>query len=152
MKYTVAASLTLLLTTTLPASAQPRETITFWEFPGYAIRICWDPPTTDASRNGSLLGILPYPGEEASFPVAIASDDSSIQATLDANPQIVQQTGFDCAVQGGSINVIADEDAVTLQCFFQAGVQVLDVNGDGVSDGENSMGAGVDFTRTIPLL
>jgi len=263
MKYAVAASLTLLLATAFPASAQPRETITFWEFPGYAIRIfrenaqykinlynrqtrtlelnaalitreatadganyryrgqfdvnifvaydqqtpntgeisgncqdftcsalsgrlqqafpkqasgwnnsctndlalnvfsrdesqrvnfiCWEPPTANASRNGSLLGILPYPDEETLFPVAIASNEPTIQAALDSNPQIVQQMGFDCAVQGGNVNILAGEDAVTLQCFFQAGVQVLDLDGDGISDGENSMGAGVDFTRIIPL-
>lgn len=112
--------------------------------------LCWEPPSSTGERSGSPLGVLPYPGAEAAFPVAIASDDPAIQTILDRNPKAVQTMGFDCAVQGGDINILANETAITLQCYFQAGIQTLDTDGDGVSDGELSMGAGVDFTRAIP--
>ncbi len=44
---------------------------------------------------------------------------------------------------------MSEDQKVSLQCYFQAGVSLVDFNGDGVSDGENSRGAGVDFTEEL---
>lgn len=59
----------------------------------------------------------------------------------------VTQMAFDCAVMGGDINILRAEQGTQLQCYFQASVTLVD--GDGVADGEYSMGAGVDFIREL---
>lgn len=114
---------------------------------------CWEPPFDPGSgsgeRSGYVLGVLPYPGEEADFPAKIVSDVPAIQAVLDRYPEKVAQMAWDCALASGDINILPEENAVRLQCYFQAGVSLADVDGDGISDGEYSMGAGVDFIRTL---
>lgn len=110
---------------------------------------CWAPPDENAERSGDVLGVLPYPGEEAAFPVPITSEDPAIQNILTRQAAEVTQMGFDCAVEGGSINILTEGNSIQLQCYFQAGVSLYDGNGDGISDGEYSMGAGVDFIRTL---
>jgi hypothetical protein len=111
---------------------------------------CWEPPHDQGGdRSGFVLGILPYPGEEAGFPVAIASDDPAIQAELERYAPMVSQMGFDCAVAGGEINILSEARQMSLQCYFWAGAILIDTNDDGVADGELSMGASVDFTREL---
>lgn len=111
---------------------------------------CWEPPYDQGGdRTGFVLGVLPYPGDEAGFPVAIASDDPAVQAELRRYSEEVAQMGFDCAMAEGNINILTDNGKTGLQCYFQAGVILTDSDGDGVSDGELSMGAGVDFTREL---
>ena len=59
---------------------------------------------------------------------------------------------FKCATHGGDINILVSEDGketVSLQCYFQAGVILFDSNRDGVSDGEYTRGASVDFTEEL---
>lgn len=111
---------------------------------------CWEPTIENGERTGKPLGVLPFPGYEQQFGVEISSDNPEIQAILNRNIKTVENMSFECATQGGNINILVSENgSVTLQCYFQAGVSLVDVNGDGVSDGENSRGAGVDFTEEL---
>lgn len=111
---------------------------------------CWEPKIENGERTGEPLGVLPFPGYEQQFGVKISSDDPKIQAILNQNIKTVENMSFECGTQGGNINILVSENgSVTLQCYFQAGVSLVDVNGDGVSDGENSRGAGVDFTEEL---
>lgn len=111
---------------------------------------CWEPKIENGERDGEPLGVLPFPGYEPEFGVKIASDDPKIQAILQRNSEQVERMRFECATHGGDINILVSEDQkVSLQCYFQAGVSLVDFNGDGVSDGENSRGAGVDFSEDL---
>ena len=53
-----------------------------------------------------------------------------------------------CGVSGTRF-IRRNRQDVALQCYFQAGVSLYYSNNDGVSDGEYSMGAGVDFIRKL---
>ncbi len=115
---------------------------------------CWDAEVVTEGysggyRSGLYFGALPYPGDEAEFPVEISSDAPTEQAVLERYPQQVAEMAFDCAVVGGSINILNNAGQTELQCFFWAGAQPLDTDGDFVSDGEVSMGASVDFVRVL---
>lgn len=111
---------------------------------------CWEPKIENGERTGEPLVVLPFPGYEQQFGVKISSDDPQIQAILNRNIKTVENMSFECGTQGGNINILVSENgSITLQCYFQAGVGLVDVNGDGVSDGENSRGAGVDFTEEL---
>ena len=111
---------------------------------------CWDAEVeTEGYRSGLYFGALPYLGDEADFPVEISSDDPAEQAVLERYPEQVAEMAFDCAVVGGSINILNNAGQTELQCFFWAGVQPLDTDGDFISNGEVSMGASVDFIRGL---
>lgn len=113
---------------------------------------CWEPPNADGSADGSFLGILPYPGEEAEFVTSwnCSESDDSCEALAYLKTQELEmfnRYNFECRTYGGSINLLvsdSDPRAFQVQCYFQAGVVLWDGDGDGVSDGENSRGAGVD--------
>ncbi|MGL4500706.1 MAG: hypothetical protein ACRC2M_12045 [Planktothrix sp.] len=113
---------------------------------------CWEAKIKRGERLGQELGVLPFPGYEQEFGVKIASDDPKIQAILKQNSQQVERMSFKCATHGGEINILVSEDGketVSLQCYFQAGLILFDYNRDGVSDGEYSRGASVDFTEEL---
>lgn len=115
---------------------------------------CWDVEVetegySEGYRSGLYFGALPYPGDEVGFPVPISSDDAVEQVVLERYSEQVAEMAFDCAVVGGSINILQNAGKTELQCFFWAGAQPLDTNGDFVSDGEVSMGASVDFIRVL---
>ncbi len=115
---------------------------------------CWDAEVvtegySEGYRSGLYFGALPYPGDEAEFPMEISSDDPTEQAVLERYPEQVAEMAFDCALVGGSINILNNAEQTELQCFFWAGAQPLDTDGDFVSDGEVSMGASVDFIRGL---
>lgn len=113
---------------------------------------CWEAKIKRGERLGQELGVLPFPGHEQEFGVKIASDDPKIQAILKQNSQQVERMSFKCATHGGDINILVSEDGketVSLQCYFQAGVILFDSNRDGVSDGEYTRGASVDFTEEL---
>jgi hypothetical protein len=109
---------------------------------------CWQTKVVQGTREGTFLGILPYPQQEATFPIAINSDNPQIQTVLDRHRDKVRQIGFECATYGGDINILTPEISprrLSFQCYFQAGTILIDLNGDWLSDGENSRGAGVDI-------
>ena len=113
---------------------------------------CWEAKIKRGERLGQELGVLPFPGHEQEFGVKIASDDPKIQAILKQNSQQVERMSFKCATHGGDINILVSEDGketVSLQCYFLAGVILFDSNRDGVSDGEYTRGASVDFTEEL---
>lgn len=112
---------------------------------------CWEPPAPEAGASGSRLILLPYPGEEANLGVSWDCWDEACPAleTFKAQePETFERYNFQCRTYGGSINFLSSEsesNKFDVQCYFQAGVSLWDSNGDGVSDGENSRGAGVDI-------
>lgn len=111
---------------------------------------CWESQLENGERNGQFLGSLPFPGYEEQFGVKITSNDPNIQKRLEENSEQVKQISFECATRGGDINIlVSDEQKVSLQCYFSVGVVLVDLDGDWVSDGENSRGTMIDFTEEI---
>lgn len=106
---------------------------------------CWDAKTENKTRYGSFLGTLPLAGNEATFLTPLPSS-AYTQELLKRYRAAIKKAQFQCATIGGNFNILEDEEkkTVQLQCYFQAGAQLLDENGDFVSDGEASRGAGVD--------
>jgi hypothetical protein len=111
---------------------------------------CWDAKKLeDGNRYGSYLGTLPSLGKENQFlvPLPQNSPDNQYNQYLQKNyAKELKKAQFICTTYSGNFNVLTSEDQknIQLQCYFQAGVNFIDVNSDWVSDGEASRGAGVD--------
>ncbi|MEB3884600.1 hypothetical protein [Lyngbya sp. CCY1209] len=116
---------------------------------------CWDTKLSDnGERDGSPLITLPFPGESDRFLAAWPDSQPYAEELLNAYPEEIQKIRFQCAAESGDINILVFEDRqeADLQCYFQAGVSLVDTDGDYVSDGENSRGASVDrILGTFPL-
>ncbi|VXD19877.1 conserved exported hypothetical protein [Planktothrix serta PCC 8927] len=111
---------------------------------------CWEPKIENGERLGLPLGVLPLPGYEQQFGVKISSDDPKIQAILNRNREQVERMSFECATHGGDINIlVSGDEKISLQCYFQAGANLVDSNGDGVPDGMYTKGTGVDFSEEL---
>ncbi|MBD2294229.1 hypothetical protein H6G06_12170 [Anabaena sphaerica FACHB-251] len=119
---------------------------------------CWNPKKEkDGNRYGSYLGSLPTPGNENKFltPLPTNSPNNQYNQYLQKNyANELKKAQFRCATNGGNFNLLTSEDQknIELQCYFQAGVSLIDVNNDWVSDGEATRGAGVDqILGTFPI-
>lgn len=113
----------------------------------HAFLSCWDAKKErDGTRSGSILGSLPLVGQEAGFLTPLPTSPYTQQLQI-KYPSEVKKAQFTCATYGGNFNILESEDknSVELQCYFQAGVSLVDENNDFLSDGENSRGAGVDI-------
>jgi len=116
---------------------------------------CWDTELSDnGERNGSGLMTLPFPGESDRFLSNWPDSQPYAEELSNAYPEEIQNVRFRCATYNGDLNILVFEDRqeADLQCYFQAGAILVDVDGDYLSDGENSRGAGVDrILGTFPL-
>ncbi|GCE92298.1 hypothetical protein NIES46_03370 [Arthrospira platensis NIES-46] len=116
---------------------------------------CWNREVDDyGAREGSSLITLPFPGEENRFLSSWPDSQPSAEELLNTYPEEIKNIRFQCAIESGDINILVSEDRpeADLQCYFQAGVILVDIDGDYVSDGENSRGTGVDrILGTFPL-
>ncbi|TAF07545.1 MAG: hypothetical protein EAZ77_09365 [Nostocales cyanobacterium] len=119
---------------------------------------CWNSKKEkDGNRYGSYLGSLPTPGNEKKFltPLPTNSPDNQYHQYLQKNyANELKKAQFRCATNSGNFKVLTSEaqKTIQLQCYFQAGVNFMDVNNDWVSDGEATRGAGVDqILGTFPM-
>ncbi|QIZ71538.1 SH3 domain-containing protein [Oxynema aestuarii] len=107
---------------------------------------CWEKDLEEnGDRYGEPLGLLPFPGEEREFLAAWPEVEPYSQVWQEREPEEVATIRFKCATEGGSLNLLVTEagDRVKAECYFQAGVILVDANQDFVSDGELNRGASV---------
>jgi hypothetical protein len=107
---------------------------------------CWEPKKEKGTRYGMYLGTLPLLGSETKFSIPLPPESPYTSELKQRYPQSITQAAFQCATKSGNFNILngKESDRVELQCYYFAGVQTLDENGDFKSDGEVSKGAGVD--------
>jgi hypothetical protein len=115
---------------------------------------CWESRKKNGTRYGTYMGSLPLLGSENKFltPLPIASPYTA--ELKQRYPKEIEKAAFQCATKSGNFNILKGKEKdsfaerlrqrVELQCYYFAGVQTLDENGDFKSDGEVSKGAGVD--------
>jgi hypothetical protein len=114
---------------------------------------CWEAKKeTDRTRLGSFLGTLPLLGDRDNFLIPLPRNSPYTQELEIRYPTELKKARFDCAVQGGNILFQAEQNQIRVQCYFQAGAILVDINGDFQSDGEVAKGAGVDTNvGTFPV-
>ncbi|AFY82106.1 hypothetical protein [Oscillatoria acuminata] len=113
---------------------------------------CWngERDNTAGYREGVSLGLFPVPGEEDSFGSSWGCFDSrceeQVNALQETYPEEMRNHEIQCGLVGGDLNLLVSESEqkIDIQCVFSAGVIFVDIDDDGVSDGENSRGTFVD--------
>jgi hypothetical protein len=115
---------------------------------------CWEAKQEKGVRYGMYIGTLPLPGSEIQFLTPLPPTSPYTAELKQIYPKAIEKSAFQCASKSGNFNILAGKEKdslaerlrqrVELQCYYFAGVQPLDENGDFKSDGEVSRGAGVD--------
>jgi hypothetical protein len=107
---------------------------------------CWEPKQEKGTRYGMYMGTLPLPGSEVQFSTPLPPTSPYTAELNQRYAKSIEKAAFQCATKSGNFNILAgkEKDRVELQCYYFAGVQPLDEDGDFKSDGEVSRGAGVD--------
>ncbi|MCT7995164.1 hypothetical protein [Laspinema olomoucense] len=121
---------------------------------------CWNAErdNTAGYREGVSLGLFPVPGEEDSFGSSWGCGDrlceEQVNALQETYPEEMRNHELQCGIRGGDLylSVSEGEQKVDIQCVFSAGAILVDMDDDGVSDGENSRGTFVDnILGSFPL-
>ncbi|AFZ00541.1 hypothetical protein [Calothrix sp. PCC 6303] len=106
---------------------------------------CWEAKKDKKNRYGSYIGTLPLRGNESKFLIPLPTSSPYTPELNTRYADAIEKAQFKCATKSGNFNILDEQkNAVQLQCYFQAGVQPVDLNNDFASDGEVSRGAGVD--------
>ncbi|MGL5195829.1 MAG: hypothetical protein ACRC8Y_19770 [Chroococcales cyanobacterium] len=121
---------------------------------------CWNGERDNNAgyREGISLGLFPVPGEEDSFGSSWGCFDAlceeQVNALQETYPEEMRNHEIQCGLVGGYLYLLVSEteQKVDIQCVFSAGVIFVDIDEDGVSDGENSRGTFVDnILGSFPL-
>lgn len=106
--------------------------------------LCWGEEDANGLKTGDFLGVLPFPGEEASFPSPLTCNSGDrnceeILARIKAKaPDEVEKYEFECAVMRGELNLSISELTSQAQCIFPTSIYI-DENGDGKPDYEQGI-------------
>ncbi len=114
---------------------------------------CWNEERDNNAgyRQGVSLGVFPVPGEEESFGSSWRCGDRLCEEQLSAlqstYPEEMRNHELQCGLLGGDLSLLVSkaEQKVDIQCVFSAGAILVDIDEDGVSDGENSQGTFLDY-------
>lgn len=116
---------------------------------------CWEAKKQkNGDRYGSSLGALPIPGNESKFLTPLPSDTPYTKYLQEKYATEVRKAQFQCSTKSGNLNLLVSEDqkSIQLQCYYQAGVILIDSNNDWKSNGEATRGAGVEeILGTFPI-
>ncbi len=121
---------------------------------------CWNGERDNNAgyREGISLGLFPVPGEEDSFGSSWGCFDArceeQVNTLQETYPEEMRNHELQCGFVGGYLYLLVSEteQKVDIQCVFSAGVILVDIDDDGVSDGENSRGTFVDnILGSFPL-
>lgn len=108
---------------------------------------CWEPKDANNSRMGSVLGVLPFPGQESKFKSEWQCSKAACKNTLaklrGRYAQKLKEYEFECATLSGEllINPVANANKVEIECGFFA-ANLFDDNGDGISDSDRQTTVG----------
>lgn len=121
---------------------------------------CWNGERDNNAgyREGVSLGLFPVPGEEDNFGSSWGCGDriceEQVTTLQETYPEEMRNHEIQCGLVRGDLYLLVSEaeQQVDIQCVFSAGVIFVDIDDDGVSDGENSRGTFVDnILGSFPL-
>jgi hypothetical protein len=118
----------------------------------YVSLTCWEEKKDLAGyREGYFLGWFPFPGDEESFGSSWGcynpTCEAQISALKETYPEEMRNHERQCGIIGGELQIfpIEAQQKLDILCVFSAGVILVDLDDDGISDGENSRGAFADY-------
>ncbi len=115
-----------------------------WQNPEKVILLCWGEEDADGLKTADILGVLPFPGKEASFPARLSCymqerACEEILAKIKAKaPDKIAKYEFECALKSGQLNLLISEETAAAQCIFPTSYYV-DENRDGKPDYEQGI-------------
>lgn len=117
--------------------------------------ICWEDQDPSGVTYGTSLGLLPFPGDEASFTSSwnCFNSDECQNALIKLRveyPEEIRKYEVECAIESGELTLVMPQvngvSEANVQCnFFVPNIQI-DNDGDGVADDAIAKPTGVDIT------
>ncbi|NEO99229.1 MAG: hypothetical protein F6K58_11210 [Symploca sp. SIO2E9] len=117
--------------------------------------ICWEDQDSSGTIYGTYLGLLPFPGDEATFASkwnCLNSDQckNALIKLRNQYPEEIRQYEVECAIEAGELTLVIPQvnglSEANVQCSFFVPNTQIDDDGDGVADGAIAKPTGVDIT------